>query len=108
MKTGLELIFTLQLAVEIMDEYNLKGLEKRHANMLRKTLEKNLESSYDKAFDLNPTIAINAMNLKQRMISQIATLKEAEAIAFSEYVNNFFEDKKKITKDIKITIKQID
>ena len=94
-RTGMELVFTLQLALEIMDEYKLNGLLKKHGNMFKRTLESNVGKAYDRVFSLDQEMAINAMNLKQRMISQIASLPEPEAIVFSEYVNNFFENKEK-------------
>lgn len=107
-KTGLELVLTLQLALEIMDEYKLNGLLKKHGNLFKNTLEKNVGEAYDRVFTLDQEMAINAMNLKQRMISQIATLAEPEAIVFSEYVNKFFDNKEEAIKATEVMLTKID
>ena len=38
-KNGIELLVTLQLALELMDEYKLKGRAKNTANMFKDALE---------------------------------------------------------------------
>ena len=107
-RTGMELVFTLQLALEIMDEYKLKGLLKKHGNMFKKTLEADIGRAYDRVFDLDQEMAINAMNIKHRMISQIASLPEPEAIVFSEYVNKFFDNKDEAIKATEVMLTKID
>jgi hypothetical protein len=42
LKNGLELVLTLQLTLELMDEYKLKGLPKKYGNMFKNSLEKDL------------------------------------------------------------------
>jgi len=107
-RTGMELVFTLQLALEIMDEYKLNGLLKKHGNMFKRTLESNVGKAYDRVFSLDQEMAINAMNLKHRMISQIASLPEPEAIVFSEYVNNFFENKEQAISNTQVMITKVE
>lgn len=92
LRNGIELLFTLQLALEIMDDYKLKGVLKNKANMFKKELEKDLNHSYDRVYAQDPEMAMNCMNIKHRMISQIASLDEADCTVMSEYVNKFFEN----------------
>lgn len=92
LRNGIELLFTLQLALEIMDDYQLKGILKNKANMFKQELEKDINRSYDRVYAQDPEMAMNCMNLKHRMISQIASLDEADCTVMSEYVNKFFEN----------------
>lgn len=107
MKTGLELLVTLQLALEIMDEYNLKGLTKNRANLFKESIEKDIVNSYNKNYSEDVQMMTNAMNLKHRMVSQIASLDEAEAMVFSEYVDKFFKNKDEYLKSIEVNIHEI-
>jgi hypothetical protein len=104
MSTGVELLFTLQLALEIMDEYKLKGLLKNKANMFKMELEKTINDSYDRVYSIDPHMVMTSMNFKHRMISQIASLPEEDAVILSEYVNRFFEDIDKYRKEIIVNI----
>lgn len=107
MRNGLELVLTMQLALELMDEYKLKGVVKNKANLFKKSIEKEVTKSYDRNYAIDEQITLNAMNLKHRLISQIATLSEDEAMVFSEYANKFFEDKDTYIKNIDVSITKI-
>lgn len=104
MSTGVELLFTLQLALEIMDEYKLKGLLKNKANMFKNELERTINESYDRVYAIDPGMVMTSMNYKHRMISQIASLPEEDAVIFSEYVNKFFEDIDRHRQEIVVNI----
>ena len=107
MRNGLELVYTLQLALELMDEYKLKGVVKNKANLFRNAIEKEVSKSYDRNFAIDQEMTINAMNMKHRLISQIASLSEDEAMVYSEYANNFFENKEQYIKDTEVFITKI-
>jgi len=107
MKTGLELLITLQLALEIMDEYKLNGLTKRRANLFKESIEKDIVNSYNKNYSEDMQMITNSMNLKHRLVSQLAELDEAEAMVFSEYANKFFENKDEYLKSIEVNIHEI-
>lgn len=92
LKNGLELVLTLQLALEIMDEYNLKGLSKKYGNMFKNTIEKSLSSSYDRLYADDSEFVTNAMNMKNKMISDIAKLNEADAILLASFIQKFMDN----------------
>lgn len=107
MKNGLDLVFTMQLALELMDEYKLKGVIKNKANLFKKSIEKEVTRVYDINYLENEKVTINAMNMKHRLISQIASLSEGDAMVFSEYANKFFENKEKAIEHTEIIFKDI-
>lgn len=89
---GLELLLTAQLFIDIFENYKLKGLEKKYGNMFYKALEKKTIEHYNGVYKDDPEFALNSLNLKQRMITQIAELNEVDAILLSEFVNKFHEN----------------
>jgi len=107
MKNGIELLLTMQLALELMDEYNLKGNVKNKANLFKRSIEKEVSNAYDNIYGKDEQMMLNAMNMKNRMISQIASLSEDECIVFSQYVNNFFENKEESLRNTEVSMTKI-
>lgn len=107
MKNGIELLLTMQLALELMDEYNLKGNVKNKANLFKRSIEKEVSNAYDNIYGKDEQMMLNAMNMKNRMISQIASLPEDECIVFSQYVNNFFENKEESLRNVEVSMTKI-
>lgn len=91
-KNGLELLLLLDLVLATMDEYNLKGSTKNKANLFRKAIEKSVNKGIDKVIINDEEFAQNAINLKQRMIKQMASFNEADNILLSEFVNKFYKN----------------
>lgn len=89
---GLELLLTAQLFIDIFENYNLTGLEKRYGKMFYTALEKKTVKHYNEVYNNDPEFSLNSLNLKQRMINQIAELNEADAILLSEFINKFTEN----------------
>lgn len=91
-KNGLELLVTLQLALELMDAYKLKGRTKQTANMFKDALENDIVSNYHRLFKEDQQMMLNSMNYKNLLIENIASLNEADAILLSDFVNKFIEN----------------
>lgn len=89
---ALELLLTAQLFLDIFENYNLTGLEKKYGNMFHKALEKKTVKHYDEVYKNDAEFALNSLNIKQRLITQIAELNEADAILLSEFVNKFISN----------------
>jgi hypothetical protein len=89
LRNGLELLLTGQLFLDISDSYKLSGLLKKRGNLFIKDLELSIKKSYDKVYKDDPEFTINSINIKQRMISQIAQMNEADAILASEFLDRF-------------------
>tara|TARA_B110000908_G_scaffold36958_1_gene44349 strand:+ start:3739 stop:4092 length:354 start_codon:yes stop_codon:yes gene_type:complete len=92
LKNGLELVLTLQLTLELMDEYKLKGLPKKYGNMFKNSLEKDLSQSYDRLYNIDQEYTTNAMNKKNQLISNIASFNEVDAILFAQFAEKFIDN----------------
>lgn len=98
-KTGVELVLTLQLAIEIMDEYKLTGRVKKYGNMFKNELERDLSKAYDRVYESDPTIVINAMNIKHKLISQLARLGEDEIMLVAQKLSNMIDNIEDLKKE---------
>jgi len=89
---GLELLLTSQLFIEIFENYKLGGIEKKYGKMFHDALEKKTIQHYNQVYKNDAEFALNSLNIKQRLITQIAELNEADAILLSEFVNRFINN----------------
>lgn len=89
---ALELLLTAQLFLDIFDNYELKGIEKKYGKMFHSSLEKKTIKHYNEVYKNDSEFALNSLNIKERMITQIAELNEADAILLSEFINKFYEN----------------
>lgn len=89
---ALELLLTAQLFIDIFDNYELKGIEKKYGKMFHNALEKKTIKHYNEVYRNDSEFALNSLNIKERMITQIAELNEADAILLSEFINKFYEN----------------
>ena len=89
---GLELLLTAQLFIDIFDNYNLTGIEKKYGKMFHTALEKKTIQHYNEVYKNDSEFALNSLNIKQRMINQIAELNEADAILLSEFISKFIDN----------------
>lgn len=89
---ALELLLTAQLFIDIFDNYELKGIEKKYGKMFHTALEKKTIKHYNEVYRNDSEFALNSLNIKERMIKQISELNEADAILLSEFINKFYEN----------------
>ena len=89
---GLELLLTAQLFIEIYENYNLTGIEKKYGKMFTNALEKKTINHYNNVYKKDAQFALNSLNIKQRLIKQIAELNEADVILLSEFHNKFIDN----------------
>lgn len=89
---GLELLLTAQLFIDIFENYELTGLEKRYGKMFHTALEKKTIQHYNDVYNNDPEFTLNSLNIKQRMINQIAELNEADAILLSEFISKYIDN----------------
>lgn len=91
-KNGIELLVTLQLALELMDEYKLKGRAKNTANMFKDALESDIMQNYHRVYKEDAEMLTNSLNFKHQMIEDIASLGEADSILLSDFIHKFIEN----------------
>jgi hypothetical protein len=89
LRNGLELLLTGQLFLDISDTYKLNGLLKKRGNLFIKDLEVAVKRGYENVYKNDPEFTTNSINIKQRMISQIAEMNEADSMLASEFLDKF-------------------
>jgi hypothetical protein len=99
LKTGVELVLTLQLAIEIMEEYNLTGRIKKYGNMFKRELDTHISRAYDRIYESDPSIVTNAMNIKHKMLSQFAELSEDDAMLVAQKLSNMIDNIEELRKE---------
>jgi hypothetical protein len=82
----------MQLALELMDEYKLKGRAKNTANMFKNALENDIMQNYSRVYNEDPQMLTNSLNFKNQLIEDIASLGEADSILLSDFVRKFIEN----------------
>lgn len=89
LKNGLELLITSQLWIELSEVYLLKGLAKRYAKLFKAEIEKSVTQSYNEIYSKDPEFTTNAINLKHKMVANIAKYNEADSILLSDFIDEF-------------------
>jgi hypothetical protein len=97
-KTGVELVLTLQLAIEIMEEYKLTGRIKKYGNMFKRELDTHISRAYDRIYATDPTIVTNGMNIKHKMLSQFAELGEDDAMLVAQKLSDMIDNIEELRK----------
>lgn len=92
LKNGTELTLTLQLAIDIMDSYPVKGNLKVKSREFKNALLNDLQKEYKRLYEKSPEFITNSMRIKERMIKQIADFDEADAILFSEFTDKYVKN----------------
>lgn len=93
-----ELTLAMQLVLELMDDVGLKGRTKQLGNMFVKELEKTVIINYNALYQNDPEIVTNIMNSKQRFISQISEMEEADLVLLTDITNKFVENIEEVRK----------
>ena len=106
-KTGIELVLTLQLALEYMDDIKLTGLPKRYGNMFKQSIEKELSLAYDRGFEVNQKVMLNAMNKKESLISIVAGLSESDCMLFTQFAEHFMDNIEKAREEGVVYLKKL-
>lgn len=92
LKNGLELLLLCYLTIETMEQYNVKGLEKKYLNLFRNQIEKKVVRRIDEIHENNEEFFNQCLKSKNRMINQIASLNEADQILFSDFVDKYINN----------------
>ena len=78
--------------IDIFENYKLTGIEKKYGKMFHEALQKKTIKHYNQIYENDAEFALNSLNIKQRLITQISYLNEADAILLSEFVNKFINN----------------
>ena len=89
LKNGLELTTSLQLTIELMDQYPVKMKIKQTAKAFLKEVEIDAAAEYLKVYNASHEFALNAVKKKHELIKIIAEFDEADFILCSDFLRKF-------------------
>ena len=89
LKNWLELTATLQLAIELMDQYPVKQRVKQTAKAFLNSAENDIAQEFQKVYNTNPEFALNAIKKKHELIKIIAEFDECDFILCSDFLRKF-------------------
>ena len=98
-KNGLELILSLALSLDLLEQYNPKGLLKKKVNNIKKDIESDMGLRYNEIFKHSEEFVQNSLRHKENMIGLLAKYNEADFILASDMLkkfdDNIIEERKK-------------
>lgn len=89
LKNGLELTTSLQLSVELIDQYPVKGIIKQKAKDFLKAAENDVANEYSRIYNKDHEFALNVIKKKHQLIKIIAEFDEADFALCSEFLKKF-------------------
>ena len=84
-KNGLELILSLTLSLDLLDQYDPKGILKKRINVIRKEID----TRYNQIFKTSEEFAQNSLRHKENLIKLIAKYDEADCILAADMLKKF-------------------
>tara|TARA_R110000787_G_scaffold124858_1_gene235899 strand:- start:175 stop:510 length:336 start_codon:yes stop_codon:yes gene_type:complete len=98
-KNGLELILSLALSLDLLEQYNPKGLLKKKVNNIKKDIESDMGLRYNEIFKHSEEFVQNSLRHKENMINILAKYNEADFILAADMLkkfdDNIIEERKK-------------
>ena len=89
LKNGLELTTSLQLSIELIDQYPVKGLIKQKAKDFLKVAENDVANEYSRLYNQDHEFAINVIKKKHQLVKIIAEFDEADFVLCAEFLKKF-------------------
>lgn len=89
LKNGTELLLSLVLSLDLLEQYEANQLLKRQINTVKKTLEKTVSKHYDKVYKEGEEFIQNSLSYKEETIKKFAKYNEADSILCSHYLDFF-------------------
>ena len=89
LKNGLELILSLALSLDLLEQYNPKGLLKKKVNNIKKDIETDMGLRYNEIFKHSEEFVQNSLRHKENIISILAKYNEADCILAADMLKKF-------------------
>ncbi len=90
LKNGVELILSLALSLDLLEQYKCKTALKNHVRKTKKAIEDNLiEQGYNKMYLESEEYTQNLLTLKENYINRVAKYNEADFALLSHFTKHF-------------------
>ena len=88
-KNGLELILSLALSLDLLDQYDSKGLLKKKINKISEDITFDISSRFKQIFETSEEFVHNSLRHKANIIKLIAKYDEADCILAADMLKKF-------------------
>lgn len=89
MKNGTELLLSLALSLDLLEQYQANQLLKRKLNIAKKEIEKSITSHYNQLYKNDEEFVQNSLNFKEELVRMIAKYNEADCILAIDFLKKF-------------------
>lgn len=92
LKNGVELLLSLALSLDLLEQYNANRLLKKKLNMAKNEIEKVITSHYNQLYESDEEFVQNAINFKEKLIKMVAKYNEPDCLLAIDFLNKFDEN----------------
>lgn len=89
LKNGTELLLSLALSLDLLEQYNANKLLKRKINIAKAELEKSITSLFSELYGNDEEFVQNSLKYKEKAIRIIAKYNEADCILACDFLEKF-------------------
>jgi len=89
LKNGTELLLSLALSLDLLEQYKANQLLKKKINNVKKDIEKSIEPHYSKLYTENEEFVQNSLTFKEELIKMVADYNEADCILAIDFLKKF-------------------
>ena len=88
-KNGVELLLSLALSLDLLEQYNANKLLKRRLNMAKNEIERTIKRHYNELYKNDEEFVQNALNFKEKAIKMIAKYNEPDVLLAIDFLQKF-------------------
>ena len=89
LKNGTELLLSLALSLDLLEDYNASQLLKRKINAAKQEIEKHINHHLKNIYKEDEEFVHNSIRFKEKVISKIAKYNEADCVLACDFLDKF-------------------
>jgi hypothetical protein len=89
LKNGTELVLSLALSLDLLEQYKTSKLLKRKINQAKDEIEKAIGTHYNQLYKSDEEFVQNSLRYKESVIKKIAKYNEADCILAADFLEKF-------------------
>ena len=89
LKNGTELLLSLALSLDLMEQYNANKLLKKKINNVKRDIEVVIGTHYNQLYKSDEEFVQNSLRYKESVIKKVAKYNEADCILAADFLEKF-------------------
>ena len=89
LKNGTELLLSLALTLDLLEQYNAKQVLKKKISNVKNDIEKSILNHYNKLYSESEEFVQNSLTFKEELIKMVAQYNEADCILAIDFLKKF-------------------